>query len=558
MWTTATRLMSISGTVKAWQKTETGTELKDLVGVPLDVYRFEKDEHGAFQFERLNQLPAVTGAGGAFAFTDLQVSVQVQTVIPGTPPYEPVEITQPDSLPSLAFSISAVAESTDTETEFLDVYDERLLVDDDWVSANPGREHVPLTDSAAINIEIPYYVPVLVVPGQQVHLLRVGRATRDEIGEFGGSRAGYMNSDLTFSFFPGVVDAPFARTLQIGGHFGADFLALVDNLYYTVSFWEYSGDPALAFNPALLTNETQILEPLMNKRYILPTTGNLKGTWQTMNLGPFDGQITDTEDPTESGLIGTSVQVYKRPPEPNINLEYWPFWDLLVKWNSSAAPNDLIVLTIEVYEKTGETASGLQLRKRVVTSSVNDHLPLMIDNRPPSLKLVNLETGLAQYTPAESVPSASILPFDPCGEMPVTPGQVGQNECIVAEYSVEDGAGSAHPHVKHYQMSVRYTPRGGLSAKAVSLRQTFAGYQAISGAYTSTLATAPVYSVMNYESVLVPSVDDGWPPEPNGDPPSPCTAYAAAVTLSCSLRTVDGWARVFGTPRVERFIIIKR
>jgi hypothetical protein len=274
-----------------------------------------------------------------------------------------------------------------------------------------------------------------------------------------------------------------------------------------------------------------------------------------MNLGPFDGQITAVEDPAEAGLIGTSVKVYKRPPEP-LASEYWPFWDLLAIWNSSAAPNDLIVLTIEIYEKTAETATGLEFKKRVLTSSVNDHLPLLIDNRPPALKLVSLETGMAQYTPTESV--SSILPFDPCGEMPVTPGQVGQNECIVAEYSVEDGAGNAHPHLKHYRMSVRYTPRGGLSAKAVSLRPTFAGYEAISGAYSSTLPTAPVYSVMNYESVLVPSVDDGWPPEPQGDPPSPCRAYAAAVTLSCSLRTVNGWARVFGTPRVERFIIIQR
>lgn len=551
MWTTATRPMSISGTVTAVRTTTIGPVAEALVGVPLDVYRFEKDEHGAYQFKRLNQLPAVTSAGGSFAFIDLQVSVQVQTVIPGTPPYEPVEITQPDSLPNLAFSISAVAEPSDTETQFLDVYDERMLVDDNWVSANPGRQHVPLTGSAAFIIEIPEYVADPKIPGQQVHLLRVGRATRDEIGEFGGPLAGYMNSDPTLSFFPGVVDAPFARTLQVGGCFGADFVALGDNLYYTLSFWEYAGDPALPFDPNLLTNETQILEPLMNKKYILPTPTNLKGTWQTMNLGPFDGQITAVEDPAEAGLIGTSVQVYKRPPEP-LASEYWPFWDLLVRWNSSAAPDDLIVLTVEVYEKLPGTGTPLQLRKRVVTPSVNDHLPLFIDNRPPDLKLVGLETGLAQFTTPESV--SSILPLGACGEVLVAPSQ---NECILAEYSVEDGTGSAHPHLKHYRMSVRYTPRGGLSSQPVNLKQTFAGYQAISGEYSPTLPTAPVYSVMNYKSVLVPSVADGWPPESNGDQPSPCAAYAAAVTLSCSLRTIDGWARVFGTPHIERFIIIK-
>lgn len=553
MWSTATRSLSISGSVEALRA---GLAPEPLMGVPLDVYRFEQDEHGVYQFERLNQLPAVTGASGSFEFSDLPASVLVQTVTPGTPPYDPIEITHPNSLPNLAFSISAVAESSETETQFLEVYDEQLLVDDDWVSSHPERQHVPLTGSPPFEIEIPDYAPPSVVPGLQFHFLRVGRATRDEIGEFGDIRAGYMNSSPSGSFFPGIIDAPFARTLQIGGHFGVDFVALGDNLYYTVSFWEYSGDPALAFNPTLLTNETQILGPLLNKRYVLPTIAQPKGKWEPVNLGPFDGTITSVEDPAEAGLVGTSVKVYRRPPEPVSSVEYWPFWDLLVKWNSSAAPNGLIVLTLDVYEKTGDGATGPEFRKRVLASSPNDHLPLLIDNRRPDLKLVNLQTGVAEYSPTETV--SSVLALDPCGNMPVTTGQVNKNECILVEYSVEDGAGSAHPHLWTYWLSVRFTPRGGLSSRAVGLRPTFAGYEPISGNYSATLSSAPVYSVMNKESVLVPSVDDGWPPEPNGDPPSPCAAYAAAVTLGCSVRTVDGWSRVFGHPRIERFIIIKR
>lgn len=551
MWSTATRPMSFSGNVEAIR---TGLSPQALIGVAVDAYRFYKDEFGVYQFEQLNQLPAMTDGSGTFEFSDLPVSVSVQTVIPGTPPYEPIELVHPDSLPNLTFRVSAVAESG-TETQFVDIYDERSVVDDDWVTSHTDRQHVPLTGSAPFAIEVPDVVPASTVPDGQVHFLRVGRTTRDEIDEIGGTRPGYMNSDPTFSFFPGIVDAPFGRTLQIGGHFGANFLALSDNLYYTVSFWEYTGIPTDPFNPTLLTNEVQILEPLFNKKYILPTLVQPKGQWQTINLGPFDGQITSVEDPAEAGLIGTNVQVYKRPPVPDLTTEYWPFWDLLAIWNSAAAPNALIVLTIEVYEKTGMSGSTVELKKRVLTPSVNDHLPLQIDNRPPAPKLLKLQTGMATFSP-ETV--YNLLPFDSCGVMPVTPGQVNENECIVVEYSIEDGDGNAHPHVRGYGLSVRFTPRGALSSKGVNLKSTFTGFESIQASYSATLPTAPTYTVQNFESVLVPSVADAWPPEPNGDPPSPCAEYAAAVTLAGSVRTIDGWARAFSGRWVERFIIIKR
>jgi hypothetical protein len=84
------------------------------------------------------------------------------------------------------------------------------------------------------------------------------------------------------------------------------------------------------------------------------------------------------------------------------------------------------------------------------------------------------------------------------------------------------------------------------------------GYDDINGNYARALPTSPIYSVQNFESVLVPHHDDGWPPEPMGDPPSPCAQYAAEVSLGCSVRTVNGWSRLFGHPHISRHIIIKR
>jgi len=597
MWTTAIRQLSFNGSVMV--AIGGSSPSLPLKGVLVDVYRFSLDGDGHAQFERLNQAAARTSITGDFAFSDLPIPVEVQTVIPGSPPYTPVEVTNANSLPNLAFRISVEAEvltiGTSEGTQFVDVYDEREVINQDWVTSQPERVHVPLTGGPSIPVLIPegnkeatliagIVFPAATVPGKEFHFLRVGRSIRQEIGELGDPRpeyvgkGGYMISSNRWtitppepSFFPNIVDAPFGGTLQIGGHFGADFLTppLSDNLYYTVSFWEYSGALANPFDSTHLTNEIQLLSPLFNKRYMLPTSALPKGKWETLNLGPFNGTITAVEPPHDPGLVGTSVMVYKRPGLPDLTTEYWPFWDLIAIWNSAAASNALIILTLEVYEKTGGSDTNPELKKVAMTSSINEHLPLQIDNRRPVPKLFDWRTGFATFSPEST---GSIATFDSCSEMPVTPGQVNSNECILVKYSVEDGAGNAHPHLNHYGLWVEFTPKqvaGAPLSAAVTLKgqgndpanPPFGlglGYKDINGNYAATLPTSPIYSVQNFESVLVPRHEDGWPPEPMGDPPSPCVQYAAEVSLGCSVRTVNGWSRLFGHRHISRHIIIKR
>ncbi|MCP4612297.1 MAG: hypothetical protein GY845_26675 [Planctomycetes bacterium] len=597
MWSTAIRQLNFNASVMV--AIESGSPPLPLKGVLVDVYRFSFDGGGKAQFERLNQAAARTSITGDFAFIDLPVPVDVQMVVPGSPPYTPVEVTNPNSLPNLAFRISVEAEvlkiGLSEGTQFVDVYDEREVIDQDWVLSHPERVHVALSGSPSIPVLIPEgneeailvagitFLPPA-VPGKEFHFLRVGRAIRDEIGELGESRPnyidyvgkpGYMISsnkrtvNVQPSFFGGQIDAPFGRTLQIGGQFGATLLTppLSDSLYYTVSFSEYTGSPTNVFDSTLLTNTIQLLSPLFNKRYILPTIALPTGKWETLNLGPFNGTITAVEPPHAPSLVGTSVMVYERPGLPDLTTEYWPFWDLIAIWNSTAAVNELIILTLEVYERTGGTDANPELKKLAMDSSINDHLPLHIDNRQPVPKLFDWRTGFATFG-TESV--VALAPFDPCSEMPVTPGQVNSNECILVKYSVEDGTGNAHPHVDHYGLWVEFTPRQVVNAPlsaTVTLKgqgnnpanPPFGlglGYKDINGHYT--LSTPPIYTVQNFESVLVPHIDDGWPPEPMGDTPSPCVQYAAEVSLGCSVRTVNGWGRLFGNHHISRHIIIKR
>lgn len=544
MWTTATRQLTFSGTVR---RPDPGGVYRPLPGAAVDVCRIQVDQYGDYSFERLNSLPGMTDLPGNFSFTDLPVQVRVRTMIPGSPPGLPVEIVEPASLPTLAFFIS-----TQVGEEFIEVFDERLIVDDDWVSTHTDRQNVPLTGSSPIAVDIPELVGAPAVPGNQFHFLRVGRVTRDEIDEVTDPKPGYMNS-ATPSFIPGIVDAPFGGTLQIGGHFGPNLMNLGDDLYYRLWFSPYSGNPVSPFDPA---SKTQMLDSLFNKKYILPTSPGDKGTWQTMNLGPFTAHDTST---------GTTVQVYQRPPKYMPAVEYYPFHDLMAIWKSTAASNELVIIAIEVYEKTGEVAGVAQLTPITLTASVNDHIPLQIDNRRPVPKFNSWETGYATFTPAELLGSIAVM--DPCGEMPVTPGHTDGNECLQVNYSVEDGSGNAHPHLRHYHLWVEYSPRqvaGAPLSANVKLRGQGSnpafglglGKNDINGSYTA--ATPPVYSVFNYESVLVPQDLDGWPPEPNGDPPSPCTQYAAEVSLGCSVRTINGWGRIFSHRHASRHIIIKR
>jgi hypothetical protein len=592
MWSTTTKQISLNGNVRV--SVGGASAPVPLQGVLVDVYRVWAGSDGVFQAQLLSQVAARTTTTGGFSFTNLPVPVQTQMVIPATPPYTPIEITNSMSLPTLAFRISVeanvlLAGTASQGNQFVEVYDERTDVDSSWLAAHPGRLHVPLSAGAAINVLIPegdpeamtlagLVLPASSVTGKKFNFLRIGRAIRDEVGELGdprpdfANRAGYMTSTdvqtpSSPSFFPGVQDAPFSGQLQIGGHFGSDFLVapFVDELYYTVSFWDYTGSPSSPFNGTLLTNERRVQDPLFNKKYLLPTAAMPSGQWQTLNLGPFNGTITAVESAHPAALIGSSVQVYKRPPLPDLATEYWPFWDLIAMWNSAAAPNDLIIMTLEAYRRTGGPDTNPDLTKLNMDPSVNAHLPFHIDNRPPVLRLFDWRTGVARFTPSPN-DVVAIAPFDPCGEMPVSVGQTDRNECILLKYSVEDGAGGAHPHVLSYGLGVAFSPRqvaGAPLEAAVNLRTFLGGglYQSIGGSYSPTLPTAPVFNVVNYESVLVPTALDGWPPEPNGDTwsgGSPCAQYAVEVGMSCSVRTVDGWGRTFSSPSLSRHLIVKR
>lgn len=591
MWSTTTKLLSFNGNVKVL--VGSGSPALPLQGVLVDVYRFWEDSDGTFRFQRLNQIAERTTPAGDFTFTDLQVPVQTQMVIPGTPPYTPIELTNPMSLPGLAFRVSVEAvllqaglPSDPLGNQFTDVYDERTAVDRDWLAAHPERAHVPLSGAATVSVLIPEGNPEAMalagmpalassVPGREFHFLRVGRAIRQEIGELGdprpgfANRAGYMTSSNLHtppspSFFPGVRDAPFGGALHIGGHFGSDFLtpALAGELYYTVSFWDYTGSLASPFNGTLLTNERRIEDPLFNKKYLLPTPALPSGEWQTLLLGPFEGEITAVEAPHSPTLVGTNVKVYKRPPLPDLATEYWPFWDLIAIWSSNAAPNDVVIMVLEAYQRTGGSPSSPELTKLAMDGSVNGHLPLRIDNRPPVLRLWDWRTGFANFT-TNNV--SDIDGFGACGGMTVTALQPNGNECLLLRYSVEDGAGGAHPHVATYGLGVGFSPRQVAPAPletSIPLRTFLGGgtYESFSGSYTPALATAPLYSVMDHESVVVPNALDGWPPE-NGDLWSPwptgCSEYALEVGLHCSVRTVDGWGHAFGDPSLSRHIIVK-
>jgi hypothetical protein len=553
---------------------------RPLKNVRVDMYRFRLGPDGASSFERMNRVSARTDVFGRFSFTDprdLQVPVEVRLLGSGAPPYTPVEHVLARSLPSLVFHVTVDTEvlppggGASVGSDFREVFDERSGVTPDWLAANPDRVRVPLSGAAGLTVSIDPSAPEAALlagvdagsapPGTQVHLLRVGRATRDEIQAIGSGKAGYMTSGPA-----SVEDAPFARTLHIGGHFGADFPLLSGNLYYALSFARYTGTSGssytdaigASFDPSRLTGRTPIRSPLVNRRYILPTGPTDPGRWQNLNLGPFDGTITEG-DPS---MIGTIVQVYQRPPLPNPVVEYYPFWDLLAVWDSSAAPNDLVVLQIEAYQRVGGTADRPQLKPLSIAPSVNDHLPLRIDNRPPVLKLNSLHQGTARVAAPLQVSDNG--PLNDCGNLRVTDVPADRNACLIPTYSIEDGSGNAHPHVAGYELSVTYSPRGALGSAAIPL--IFGGfpdgiagghpvtYHAIAGSYAAT--SPPELRIFNQSSVIVPSALHGWPPQSDGA--TPCPQYAASINLSASVRAVDGWGRAFGPQSLARYIILSR
>lgn len=578
MWAKTTKQITFNGTVAV--SVGSSSPPLPLRGVLVDVYRVEPAADGTFQFHQINQLGAFSGDTGDFSFTNLPVTVESQMITLAEPPYTPLEFVNPASFPTLAFRVYVDAEllmgTTTPATQYIEVYDERPDVDSQWLAGHPERVRVRLTGSPIIEMIIPegdpeamavagIVRPAVAAPADGFYFLRVGRALREEIGDIGDThpdfagRAGYMRSgDMQTpaiqSFFPGVEDAPFGGTLHIGGAFGTKLLKLEDKdeLYYTVSYWKYTGDPELAFDPTKLTNEKRIEDALFNKKYLIPPPGT-PGQWQTLHLGPFDGTVL------EPGSPPASIKVYKRPPKAQAD-EYWPFRDLVVLWNTGAAPDGFVVLTLEAYEKTGGTLDAPELKKKNVSILADGNLPLMIDNRRPVLQLFDWRTGVARFTPKDVV---TIQPFDDCSEIAVqSPEPVpDRNECILVRYSIVDENGKPHPHVLRYDLGVWFTPRGTTTNEiSLPLRDfTSPGstYAPISESYSKTAAGAPEFTVTNRESVLVPAADDGWPPENGGDAAPQCRQYALAVSASCSVRTVDGWAHMFGDPRLSRHIIVR-
>lgn len=585
MWSKSIRQLTFNGTVSV--SVGSTSPALPLRGVLVDVYRVERAADGNFQFQRLNQAAALTSTTGDFSFAGVSVPVESQEITLAEPPYTPFEYVNPASLPTLVFRISVDAEvlsitSVVEGKQIVEVYDERNDVDDAWILNHPERVHIALTGSAPIAVVIPegdpeamavagIVAPIPSVPDKQFHFLRIGRAIRAEIGDIGDpradftNRAGYMKSTnlqtpSTPSFFPNVLDAPFGGTLHIGGYFGGNFMAppLSNDLYYTVSFWDYTGDPNATFDPTKLANVTPITDPLFNKKYVAATD-----QWKTLDLGPFDGTITAVDPPHPATLIGNNVKVYKRPPLQATG-EYWPFWDLIAIWNSGAAPNQTIVLLLEAYTRDSGGPTSPNLRKLAMdTTNVNSRLALTIDNRAAVLQLFDWKSGVARFTTNDVVATA---PFDPCSELPVQTPQADRNECILVKYSIVDDAGNPHPHVNWYDLRVLYTPKQitGAPLETTLPLKNFSGggiYAKLDDHYTASVATAPKFTVANRQSVLVPDALDGWPPEGNGDPTSAgsqCLMYALAAGARCTVRTVNGWSSLFGTWRRDRHIIVRR
>lgn len=543
MWSTTLKKISFHGTVKVM----IGGTAKFLPGVLVDVYRCWTGADGKFQFQQLDAAPAQADASGQFAFTNLSVPVLSQMATPSTPPYTPVEVVKPASLPTLVFRIT-LANDINGATSFLDVYDERDEIDAAWLLLHPERVHVALSVTT-LDVVIPegdaeataiagVGMTAPSVPAKQFHFLRIGRVTRDEIGAVGSTRPGYMNS-ASPSFFPGIEDAPFGGQLHLGGYWGSGFPAGADKLYYTVSWWKYAG----SLTPP--AGASFVEDALFNKKYVIDATDPTKNKWETLHLGPFTGTLAGS---------ATSIKVYKRPPAVASN-EYWPFWDLISIWSSSVAPDDLIILTLQAYERVGGTADAPQLKAITMSTGPNSHLPLRIDNRPPALTLTEWETGLATFSP-EDVKDA--VPLDPCSYMHVELSHpTPSNECIRLKYSIEDGAGNAHPHVLSYSLGVAYTPKqvaGAPLESGLSLKTFLEGglYKSYSGSYVK--ATGPKFEVKDFKSVVVPNPPSLWPPQESDS----CGQYAVAVRMGCDLRTIDGWAHCFSRTSLGRHIIVSR
>ena len=168
MWKNANKQLNVGGKVRYPAE---GGVFEPLKNVSVDIYRIFKDEGGFFSFLRLNSLPAITDFSGDFTFTDLPVEVKTKMVIPGGYPGTPIEIIELASLPDIVFLISGQA-----GTQYVEIYDERNMLDDEWITDNPDRVNVPMTGSPAIIIDIPNLISTKTGTQQSVLLFK-GRSS---------------------------------------------------------------------------------------------------------------------------------------------------------------------------------------------------------------------------------------------------------------------------------------------------------------------------------------------------------------------------------------------
>lgn len=96
MWTPATKQLTFNGSVVV---DVGGATLQPLRGVRVDVYRFTIDGEGNTHFELLNQAAARTSDTGDFLLSNLPITVEVQEVIPGSPPYTLSKLPTPTACP---------------------------------------------------------------------------------------------------------------------------------------------------------------------------------------------------------------------------------------------------------------------------------------------------------------------------------------------------------------------------------------------------------------------------------------------------------------------------
>lgn len=411
--------------------------------------------------------------------------------------------------------------------------------------------------------------------GNAFAFLGVGRATWDEIGGFAETRpqfigkTGYFRSANTWDsnpdniqgLLPNRYDAPFAGWLSIMGVFRGD---LADKpLFYSVTLSRYAGDTSKPFDPALLTNPRSPRYSCYAYFFEYSSPTSTEGRWKSEKLGPYTGSID-----------GKPVAVFRRRLPRPATVEYWPSPEILADLYTTTDFDDgLWVVTIRAFEQTGGSATTPTLQEVAIDQAPRAVMPLMIDSNRPrvrfdklypndatsyvKLRLVSCTWGSGgeQYTPIADVTE--------CNEIGVNPGQVGGNEGILIRFTICDKKGLPHKHWKEYKLTAEYTPRSTSDSPdktRLLLRRSFAGTGPLDQQYNllKPIPSDPTTPISERECILVPSRDDGWPPE-KGDPhATPCLQYGVGLQLEVYTRQIDGcWDTFYESERTARYIVLR-